>query len=839
MAETDTDPQVDLTEGSDRTKDVVSRHRPDHISSVKQEDSRVTFTTENNVELHIRLVTPEIFRLTYYLEGDIRSDFSYAIDPKFEAPKVSYTFEEKEKHYVIETHALKATVRKKKLLVDFFDKEGRVLCRDEDGFYRRESLMKGISELKITKKVPRKVRFYGLGDKAVDIDLRGRAYENWNTDSYAYKRGDDPLYRSIPFYLALIEDRGYGIFLDNTYRTRFSFDRKKNRVSSFSARGGVMNYYFIYGPELNTVTERYTRLTGTPEMPPMWALGYHQCRWSYYPEARVREVADTFRKKKIPCDAIYLDIDYMEEYRVFTWNQRLFPNAKTMIEDLKEQGFKTVVMIDPGIKVDNDYFVYKQGVENDYFCKRPDGETVIAPVWPAKCAFPDFTDPEVRNWWADLYESLMSDLDMGGIWNDMNEPAVFEVKRKTFPNDIRHDYDGHPCSHKKAHNIYGMQMAKASMEGIKKHAPNRRPFLLTRANFAGGQRYAALWTGDNIASWDHLRLANEQCRRLSISGYSFVGSDVGGFVRKPDGELLARWLQLAVFHPLFRNHSMGYNVDGAAAVKKDQIELQKRNTENDQEPWVYGKKFTEINRETINLRYRLLNYLYTAFYKYIKEGTPILKPLAYADQEDSTAISRNDEFLFGDDILVSPVLQQGKKEVDTYLPGGTWYHFRDNKKYEGEHHYTIPAPIKQIPFFVREGTILPLREIMQHTGEKSQQNPVLNIYFSKKSKSSLLYEDTEEGWDYTRGKYLLTCFSYQFNKGKKKEKEQITISASRKGDFRPDYQEFKIKLVGVPFKVNSIMADGDKIAVEKEKSGNGLQYVFSVPADFKKIGIAT
>jgi len=834
MEEADTEKQIDLTEGSDRHRDVISRHRPDRIDTIEEEGQSITFVTENNVELIIRLVTPEIFQLTYYLEGDVRSDFSYAIDPGFKAPDFDYSLEENDEHYIIETSSLKATVTKEKLLVDFFDKDGNILCEDEDGFYRRESLMKGISELKVTKKAPRGVRYFGLGDKAVDVDLRGRAYENWNTDSYAYERGEDPLYRSIPFYLALIEDRAYGIFMDNTYRTRFSFDRQKDRVSSFNARGGVMNYYFIYGPGLNEVTERYTKLTGTPEMPPMWALGYHQCRWSYYPEERVRELADTFREKKIPCDAIYLDIDYMDEYRVFTWNERLFPDAGKMISDLRKQGFRTIVMIDPGVKVDKDYFVYRQGVENNYFCKRPDGETVIAPVWPSKCVFPDFTDPEVRNWWADLYKPLINDLEMGGIWNDMNEPAVFEVKRKTFPNDIRHDYDGHPCSHKKAHNIYGMQMAKASLEGIRKHAPDRRPFLLTRANFSGGQRYAALWTGDNIATWDHLRLANEQCQRLSISGYSFVGSDVGGFVKKPDGELLARWMQLSVFHPLFRNHSMGYNVDGAAAVKKDQVELQKRNTENDQEPWVYGKKFTKINREVINLRYRLLNYLYTSFYSYLNEGTPILKPLAYEDQGDQKAAMQNDAFLFGDDILVSPVLSKGKTEVSTYLPDGKWYHYWDNMVFEGRNSYDISAPLERIPFFVREGTVLPLREVMQYTDEKDPETLELNVYYSNKSKTSLLYEDAEEGLEYKNGEYLLTRFDYDGGTGDRK----VILKASREGSYQPTYISVEITFIGLPFEVDTAEVDGDEADVEMVESGKVKVCKLKAPAGFEEIVVS-
>lgn len=834
MADTEAQGEQDLTEGSDRYQDVVSRHRPDSIETVKKQANSITFITKNKVELLIRLVTPEIFQLTYYLEGDVRSDFSYAIDSNFKSTDVSYSLKEKKTEYIITTDSLIARINKKQLLIDFYDTDGNVLCEDEDGFYRRESLMKGISELKVTKKAPRDVKYYGLGDKAVDIDLRGRAYTNWNTDAYAYERGDDPLYRSIPFYAALIEDRSYGIFLDNTYRSRFSFDRKKDRVSSFSARGGVMNYYFIYGPELTDVSRRYTQLTGTPDMPPMWALGYHQCRWSYYPEARVRELANTFRKKEIPCDAIYLDIDYMDEYRCFTWNKDLFPNPKKMISDLKKDGFKTIVMIDPGIKVDNDYFVYQEGVENNYFCKRPDGERVIAPVWPPKCAFPDFTNPEVRGWWEDLYKPLMADLGMGGIWNDMNEPAVFEIKRKTFPDDIRHDYDGHPCSHKKAHNIYGMQMAKASLEGMKKHAPDKRPFLLTRSNFSGGQRYAALWTGDNIASWSHLRLANEQCQRLSISGFSFVGSDVGGFVKNPGGELMARWLQLAVFHPLFRNHTMGYNVDGAAAVKKDQIELQKRNTDSDQEPWVYGKKITDINRKTINLRYRLLTYLYTAFRDYVEKGTPVLQPLAYYDQSDSIAASRNDEFLFGEQILVSPVLQKKKKKVETYLPQGAWYHFWDHKKLEGEQIHTVAAPLEHIPFFIKEGTVLPLREVMQHTGERELQKLELNIYHSDTLSRSRLYEDAEEGWDYRNGEYRLTNFEYRYDD----ESKEVSLSASREGSFEPAYDTFEVSLIGLPFKPTEAMADSKTIAIEQKKSaGSTSVYTFKLPVNFNELNI--
>jgi alpha-glucosidase len=354
-----------------------------------------------------------------------------------------------------------------------------------------------------------------------------------------------------------------------------------------------MNYYFIYGPLMRSVAEQYAYITGTAEIPPIWALGYQQSKWSYKPEKQVKEIANEFRKRKIPCDVIHLDIDYMDGYRCFTWNKKEFPDPMRMIKQLQKQGFKIVCIIDPGIKVDKNYSVYKEAFEKNYFCRRADGELMEGDVWPGKCNFPDFTNPQVRKWWSTLFEDLIK-AGVRGIWNDMNEPAVFEIG--TFPEDVRHDYDGHPGSHRKAHNIYGMQMARATMTGLKKYLGDKRPLNITRSGFSGVQRYAATWTGDNTASWEHLWLANLMCQRLSMSGISFVGSDIGGFIGNPDGELYVRWLQMAVFHPFCRTHSAGLDRDSQP-----------------HEPWVYGPRFEFIARKFINLRYRLLPYIYTAF----------------------------------------------------------------------------------------------------------------------------------------------------------------------------------------------------------------------------------
>ncbi len=815
-----------------RYPDVVTRFRPDVVDSLEQRNQSVILTTKNGIKLRVSVITADILRLTYTTKGDSGIDFSYAVDPEFNPRPVDFDVVEETGSVQIVTDSVICRVNKKKILAQFLDVDNKILCEDVSGYYKRESLMKGISEVSISQKAPDDVRYFGLGDKAVEQDLRGRSYENWNTDAYSFERGDDPLYRSVPFFMALNDEKAYGIFLDNTYRTVFDFDRRKDNTMSFSAEGGQMNYYFINGPRLQQVAQRYTELTGTPELPPIWALGYHQCRWSYYPDSKVRQIAKKFRDQKIPCDAIYLDIDYMEDYKVFTWNQDYFPDPEQLIADLREDGFQTIVMVDPGIRAEEGYEVYEDGLKNDVFCKRPDGDLMIGPVWPPRTVFPDYTNPEVRTWWGNLYGEFMNGLKISGIWNDMNEPAVFELQRKTFPDDIRHNFDGHPCSHRKAHNIYGMQMARASLEGIKMHTPEKRPFLLTRANFAGGQRYAALWTGDNIASWDHLRLGNEQCLRLSISGYSFCGTDIGGFVDRPSPELYTRWLQVGIFHPLFRTHSMGYNVDGAAAVKQEEVEQRKAQVTLDQEPWSFGEKTTGIAREIIGLRYRLLSYLYTAFYQYVTEGTPILRPLVFYDQSDSDALEAEEEFMFGDKILVSPVLDKGRESKEVYLPEGEWYHFWDDTRLDGKKSHDIDTPIEQIPFFVKAGSVLPMRELMQFTDEKEPDKLELLTYYGDETEETLLYEDKEQGYNYEDGEYRKIKFRFE------SDDKAVRIHADSVGSYEPSYNKIEITFIGLPFTPGRCEVDGRDAPIDADTRNGGKAYKVVVGSSFKDLKLA-
>jgi alpha-glucosidase len=632
--------------------------------------------------------------------------------------------------------------------------------------------------------------FYGLGDKATQMNLKGKRLENFATDQYAFNKDQEPLYKVVPFYIGLQKKQSYGIFFDNTFRTYFDFCHERRNVTSFWAEGGEMNYYFIYGPQMQDVVTTYTDLTGKPELPPLWALGYHQCKWSYFPESNVKEITAKFRALQIPCDAIYLDIDYMDGFRCFTWNKEYFPDPKRMVAELAEDGFKTIVIIDPGIKIDKEYSVYKEALAKDYFCKRADGPYMKGKVWPGECNFPDYTNPEVREWWAGLFKELISDIGVKGVWNDMNEPAVMEVPNKTFPMDVRHNYDGNPCSHRKAHNIYGTQMARATYHGVKRFAYPKRPFVITRSAYSGAQRYTSSWTGDNVATWEHLWIANIQVQRMCISGMGFTGSDIGGFAEQPSGELYARWIQLGVFHPFCRTHSSGDH--------------------GDQEPWAFDEEVIDITRKFVNLRYQLLPYLYTMFWQYIEEGIPMLKPLVYYDQDDIQTHYRNDEFIFGNQILVCPILEPNSLGRRMYVPRGHWYNYWTNEFISGGKEIWVDSKFDQIPIFVKAGAVIPKYPVQQYVGELEFDELMLDVYYNEGKEKSEIYEDAQDGYDYKKGRYSLLSFQ---TIGKEKE---LIIQLHKDGKYDTNYSKFKLNLVGLPFKIKKIEIDNEKVGFDKK-----------------------
>jgi len=784
---------------------------PSKIVNFNKDVDTLYFYTDNDVILQLTVVRDSVLRFRYTTVGTFENDFSYAIT-KYASTGYNHLEirEDKDKYEVI-TSKLLCSISKDNLQTKIYDVvDNTLLCEDELGFHWEESYEYGGNIVKMSKHINDRESYYGLGDKPDHLNLKGKRFQNWVTDSYAYGKETDPIYKAIPFYTGLHHNKAYGIFFDNTFRSYFDFGAERRNVTSFWAQGGEMNYYFIYGPQLQTVVENYTDLTGKPhQLPPLWALGYHQCKWSYYPESEVKEITSKFRELQIPCDAIYLDIDYMDGFRCFTWNKEHFPDPKRMIKELSDDGFKTVVIIDPGIKVDNDYSVFKEALEKDYFCKRADGPYMKGKVWPGECYFPDFTKPEVRDWWSGLFKELIEDLGVKGVWNDMNEPAVMEVPNKTFPDDVRHDYEGNPCSHRKAHNIYGMQMARATYQGLKKFAYPKRPFVITRAAYSGTQRYTSTWTGDNVATWEHLWIANVQAQRMAMSGFSFAGSDIGGFAEQPQGELFTRWIQLGIFHPFCRVHSSGDH--------------------GDQEPWAFDEDVTDIVRKFVEIRYQLLPYLYTAFWNLVDHGTPLLKSLVMYDQEDHQTHYRTDEFIFGDNILVCPIQEPNAKGRRMYIPRGKWYNWWTDEVVDGGKEKWVDAEIDSMPIFVKEGAIIPKYPVQQFVGEKEINEVTLEVYFKNGKENSQLFDDAHDGYDYTKGRYSLRTFKLI---GKPKD---LIIQQHKEGKYTTKYETFKLNIHGLPFEIKEVQLDNVVIPLKHVKM-NGT-HTMTVNKDFGELHI--
>jgi len=767
---------------------------PGAIKEVILKKNTFQIECSNEVSILITILTDDIIRIRYGIAGEFEKDFSYAIDGSFKSNVNSIDITETVKYYVIHTETLDIEISNKTSAISFKDKSGQVINQDEKGFHWEDNVEYGGHIVQMSKHIHDGECFYGMGDKPTQNNLRGKRFRNWGSDTYGFQKDEDPIYKTIPFFMGIHNNLAYGVFFDNSFESYFDFGHERKQTSSYWAHGGEMNYYFINGPQLLDVAARYAKLTGVPEMPPLWALGYHQCKWSYYPESKVREICDTMREKAIPCDAIYLDIDYMDGFRCFTWDKEKFPQPKQMVKELKDQGFKTIVIIDPGIKVDKDYWVFQDGIEKDVFCRRADGPYMKGKVWPGECYFPDFTKPKVRKWWSGLYKELIGKIEVAGVWNDMNEPAVMEVESKTFPNDVRHDYDGNPCSHRKAHNIYGMQMARATYKGVKKYAENKRPFIITRSCYSGVQRFSSGWTGDNIATWEHLWVANVQCQRMSISGLSYIGSDIGGFIDQPSPELYTRWMQLGIFHPLCRTHSSGDH--------------------GDQEPWSFGQRTEDIVRKFIELRYKLLPYLYTSFYQYVRDGYPMLRPLAFVDQENTSTLYNNDEFMYGENLLVCPIVEPNSKGRYMHFPRGEWYNYWSKEHIIGGKELWVEAPLEEMPLFVRGGSTLPHYPIQQYVGEKVIDELTLLCYYSKGETQSELYEDDGEGYDYKKGIYTIKQFIQESTS------KAITLKQDISGHYQASYTTYKLVFIGLPFKVKTVEGIGDIKSSGLNESGD-------------------
>ncbi|MEO1717047.1 MAG: TIM-barrel domain-containing protein [Planctomycetota bacterium] len=588
---------------------------------------------------------------------------------------------------------------------------------------------------------------YGTGQAAGDLLRNGRRTEHWNTDAFGYQ-DDSPLYTSHPWVLAVRDDgSAFGVLADSTHRVFIDL----TDGIRFESEGPAHPVIVIDGDSPQEVVTRLGAITGTITMPPKWAIGYHQCRYSYYPDTRVKEIAQGFRDRSIPCDVIWMDIDYMEGFRSFTFDPEKFPDPAELNAWLDERGFANTWMINPGIKNESGYFVYDQGTEIDAWVKTADGETYIGNVWPGNVVFPDYTMAEVREWWGTLYEDYMA-MGIDGVWNDMNEPTTFIrdenneiVEATTFPesNLYRADADlGGPGTHAKYHNVYGMMMIKATREGVMAANPDKRPFVLSRANFMGGHRYGATWTGDNTSNWFHVDTSIPMTLNLGLSGQPFAGPDIGGFIDAGTPEMFARWMGFGALLPFARGHTQTGNID--------------------KEPWSFGPEVEATSRRAIERRYRLLPYFYTLFEESSRTGMPIARPTFFADPADQRLRDEDDSFLIGSDVLVAVQTDLERTSVHE-LPidehGVPWRAF-DFADFDGEGRDSDDPD--QPELYLRPGAIVPTGPVIQFVADRPNQQDELTLLVSLDHEgraSGVLYEDAGEGWGYKADEYRRLHYS--------------------------------------------------------------------------------
>lgn len=559
---------------------------------------------------------------------------------------------------------------------------------------------------------------YGCGEVYGDLKRNGETVGLWNKDNGLYMtEGGKRLYQSHPWVLGVRKNgTAFGLIADNTWKSKLTTDHQVR----FDSEGPAFRVVVIERNSPVEVLQELAKLSGTIEMPPLWSLGFHQCRHSYVPDTWAMQIADTFRDKQIPCDVIWMDIIYMDGFRIFTFSPKEMPNPKAFNDYLHSKKFKSVFMIDPGVKVDPNYFVDQQGMANDYYVKTKDGKPFVGQVWPGDTHFPDFTRPEVRRWWSTLYPDFMA-TGIDGIWNDMNEPAVFDGPDSSMPEDNIH-LGGEGLTegpHLRYHNVYGYNMVKATREGMLLANPQKRPFVLSRSNFLGGQRYAATWTGDNASTWEHMKASIPMTLNMGLTGQPFNGPDIGGFARDCNGELLAHWTAIGVYFPFVRNHCSLEEVQ--------------------QEPWAFGQQVEDVCRTAINRRYRLLPYVYTLFRETSQTGIPVMRPVFMADVNDETLRSEQQAFLLGGDLLIVP--RWAEKPA---LPKGNWATFSMENGDDGY----------QARLALRPGSVLPLANLYQNTVDYCTDSLTLVVNLDEKGLAQgRLYEDDGDGLNYRSGDY--------------------------------------------------------------------------------------
>jgi alpha-glucosidase len=759
--------------------------------------------------LSLQAVNSSVLRVRVSRDGTFAKDFSWAVVPGANTPAGALDVLDEGPTVRANTPEVHVRIRKEPLGVDFLDASDRVISADDPD----RPMSVGPDGFRVTRAMPEDEHYYGLGDKAGRLDRRSRAFTNWNADAYGWQESSDPLYKSIPFFVGLRQGKAYGIFLDDTWRTWFDFGSRTRGGVSFGAEGGELDYYFIAGPQPKSVVQRYAALTGTTPLPPLWTLGFQQSRYSYFPESRVYDVARTFRKKKIPADAIYLDIDYQQNNRPFTVDHEHFPHFEGMISDLARDGFKVVAITDlhladlPGAG----YRPYDEGAAGDFFVHNADGSVYVGTVWPGKSVFPDFTWAPARAWWGTLYRDFVK-AGIAGFWNDMNEPTIFESLPPknvgTMPLDAVHRVDsGGVASHREVHNVFGMENSRATYDGLLALEPNRRPFVLTRATYAGGQRFAASWTGDNSSTWSHYRASVPNLLSLGVSGYPMVGDDIGGFVGSPSPDLLTRWIELGAFNPVFRDHTEKGTLD--------------------QEPWVHGPAHEAIRRRYIETRYRLMPYVYTLAEEASRNGVPLMRPIWLEEPDGVPGADENRVFFFGPDLLVEPKLDEMLDPQDVVVPPGAWYDYWTGERRQGPGHEKVRADLGQLVVLVRGGAIVPHQPLVQSTAEVPQGPLELRVYPGPDCRGSL-YMDDGTTFDYRKGEFLRLAASCQ----ESADSVRVTTSAAE-GSYKPWFGSIAFVIHGLHGAPKQVTVDGKPI---RDFRYDGARKAVTVVAPYAKTG---
>ncbi len=748
------------------------------VQSIQRREKWIDFDCDVS-RLSLSILAPNLIRVRFSPTQEFIPRRSWAVTLADEEwAVVPFDVQETNEEVTIETEQIRICVQRHPCRVKFFDKAGRPFAQDTGLGIGWRQMGEGKNQVAAWKRIEAEEKYYGFGERAGLLNQRGKRHTNWTTDCLDYTMLTDEMYQAIPFFMALRPEVGYGLFFNTTFWSRFDVGVDEPETLRLETLGGELDYYIIHSPEPAEIIRTYTQLTGRMSLPPRWSLGYHQCRWSYDSETEVRQLVYQLRQRRIPCDVIHLDIDYMFGFRVFTWNPRRFPDPQKLLSDLAADGFKVVTIIDPGVKFEPqaDYDVYEEGLEKDYFIRTADGKVFHGYVWPGRAVFPDFLRPDVRQWWGDLQRNL-TDVGVAGVWNDMNEPAMNDRPfgdegghKIFFPTDAPAGPDAESTTYAETHNLYGMMMARASREGLDRLRERSRSFVLTRSGYAGVQRWSAVWTGDNHSLWEYLEMSLPMLCNLGLSGVAFVGADIGGFAGDATPEMFARWMQVGMLYPMMRAHSM-------------------INTKR-HEPWEFGAEVEEICRQYIGLRYQLLPYIYTLFWEAATTGAPILRPLFYHYPNDPKTYEIYDQVLLGSSLMAAPVYRPGVENRIVYLPKGNWYDWWTGKLHEGETYILAHAPLEKMPMYIRAGSVIPLAPVMQYVDESPVNE--LRLLVTPGKGEWTLYEDDGHTFEYRQGAWSTTTYRVYL------EDTQVIVDIqARQGQWTPHPRKVTVEVIDI------------------------------------------